>query len=299
MRIGIRQLSWQVAIVFILAAYVHGDEVADREPVALSRHETVAEFQGTKHHKCVGLTSLCPEKCGHSGTLATFKIVNYLTYEKLGKYGDPKCDEFAFLVEDNMKHAMVPAEIRAAVNALKQGDIVLLSWSHNYVTVSGNPGPQQPISRLEKVADVGTQAWFYQIDRRAGIRDTAGYEPTIGSDEWKSAISANLGVYDDLGHGPTPDSGEWQSAIHRKTFGVKPAKKIAVAYRSAANEELRVTYDNFRQTVTLHMSKKDITLPRAVSASGARYATGDEEFWNKGSHAIYRKGGTLLFEGSE
>ena len=198
-----------------------GGEQQARKVDTLARHETVAEFRGTNYHRCMGLTSLCPDQCGESGTLATFRIINYVTYEKLGEYGDPKCDEFAFLVEDNMKHPKVPDDIRAAVNSLKQGDIVLLSWKHDYVTSQGGSAPERPLTRLEKIAPVGTQAWLNQIDRRAGVRDTAGHGPTIGSAEWLQAVSVNLGVYDELQHGPTPDSEEWRNAIRWKAFGIK------------------------------------------------------------------------------
>jgi len=120
-----------VFISMFTMGWVHGGEQGATKVDTLARHETVAEFRGANYHRCMGLTSLCPDKCGHSGTLAKFKIVNYLSYEKLGEYGDPKCDEFVFLVEDNMKHAKVPADIRDAVSLLKQGDIVLLSWKHD------------------------------------------------------------------------------------------------------------------------------------------------------------------------
>lgn len=224
MKIEIQPLSRQVALVFVLAACVKGGEVAETKTVTLARHETVAEFRGTNDHRCMELTSLCPDKCGHSGPLATFRIVNYVTYDKLGEYGDPKCDEFAFLVEDNMKHPKVPAAICTAVNALKQGDMVLLSWNHDYVTINGSSGPERPVTRLEKIADVGTQAWFHQIDRRAGVRETTGPEHTIGSNEWMQAVSVKLGVFDQHGHGPTPDSAEWRNAMQWKAFGIKPGQ---------------------------------------------------------------------------
>ena len=125
-----------------------------REPRAtLARHATVAEFEGVSYHRCMGLTALCPDQCGESGSFATFKIIKYVKYEKLGEYGDPKCEQFMFLVEDNMKHPKVPAAIRDAVNALKKGDRVLLSWDHDYVTVNGSSGPERPVTKLEKLPE--------------------------------------------------------------------------------------------------------------------------------------------------
>jgi hypothetical protein len=220
----ISRIVWVVAVSLVLTGRANAGEQRPAKVETLARHETVAEFRGTNYHRCMGLTSLCPDKCGESGTLATFSILNYLTYEKLGEYGDPKGDQFAFLVENSMKHPKVPADIHAAVNALKQGDIVLLSWKHDYVTSQGGSAPERPLTRLEPIAPVGAQAWLHQVDRRAGVRDAAGHGPTVGSAEWMQAVSVKLGVYDKLQHGPTPDSDEWRNAIQWKAFGIKPGQ---------------------------------------------------------------------------
>ena len=220
----INRMAWAGAVSLVLAGVADGGAQGAEKVETLARHETVAEFQGTNYHRCMGLTSRCPDECGESGALATFKIVNYLAYEKIGEYGDPKCDEFTFLVEDNLKHPKVPADIHAAVNSLKKGDFVLLSWNHDYVTSDGGSAPVRPLTKLEKIAPVGTQAWLNQIDRRAGVRDTAGHGPAIGSTEWMQAVSVKLGVHDKQGHGPTPDTDEWRNAIHWKAFGLKPGQ---------------------------------------------------------------------------
>jgi membrane-bound inhibitor of C-type lysozyme len=231
--------------------------------------------------------------------MANFRIIRYLKYEKLGEYGDLKSDQFAFLLEDNLKHAKVDRLIQDAVTALNKGDGVLLSWNHDYVTVDGASGPQRPIVKLETIAPAGTKTWMEQLDLVVGTRDELDHGPTIGSDEWMVTVSRKLGVYDAHGHGPDLHTEEWRSAAHRKAFSLEPPSRIVVVYRAATGQTLRVTYDHSKNTVTLHMSQKDITLPQAVSASGARYAVGDEEFWNKGGHASYRKGGDLLFEGND
>jgi hypothetical protein len=89
---GINRLSWASAFLLVLTGWAYGDEKGAAKVETLARHETVAEFRGMNYHLCLGLTTLCPDRCGDSGTLATFRIVNYLNYEKLGEYGDPKCD---------------------------------------------------------------------------------------------------------------------------------------------------------------------------------------------------------------
>ena len=46
--------------------------MASRE--LLSAHKTVATFDGLTEQKCFHRTALCPDQCGHGGTIATFSI---------------------------------------------------------------------------------------------------------------------------------------------------------------------------------------------------------------------------------
>lgn len=116
-----------------------------QERALLASHDTEATFVGLKDHRCMGLTSLCPDQCGDSGKLATFKIVKYLEYKKLGEYGDPKQEEFMVLIEDNRKRPKVPAATRDAVLALQPGERVHLQWNHDYVTQEGSKFPERPV----------------------------------------------------------------------------------------------------------------------------------------------------------
>ena len=126
--------------------------VVEEKRELLSSHDTEATFVGIKDHVCRGLTALCPDKCGESGKLATFKIVKYLDYKKPGEYGDPKQEEFMVLIEDNLKNPKVPAAIRDAVLALKPGAQVHLKWNHDYVTKEGTSSPERPIVELKPLA---------------------------------------------------------------------------------------------------------------------------------------------------
>lgn len=114
----------------------------------LSAHSTAARFEGLRDHRCLGMTALCPDRCGESGKLATFTIVKYLRYEKRGEYGDPKQEQFLVLIEDNMKHPKVSPAIRDVILALKPGDPVELDWNHDYVTQDGSKFPERPITRI-------------------------------------------------------------------------------------------------------------------------------------------------------
>ena len=127
---------------------------AEEKPIPfdlLAVHKTEATFKGTREHKCLGLTSLCPDQCGHSGTMVTFTIDKYTDYQKPGEYGDPKQETFQFLLEDNMKNAKVPDDIAAIIRALKPGDKVILEWEHRYMNRDGSRYPERPITKLKKI----------------------------------------------------------------------------------------------------------------------------------------------------
>jgi hypothetical protein len=117
----------------------------------LSSHSTIARFDGLKDHRCMGRTALCPDECGHSGKLASFKIIKYLAYEKPGEFGDPKQEQFQILIQDNKDNAKVAENILTAIRALKPGDEVKLDWNHDFVTKDGASSPERPITKIEKI----------------------------------------------------------------------------------------------------------------------------------------------------
>ncbi len=119
----------------------------------LSSHDTIARFVGTAERKCMGLTSLCPDRCGHSGKMATFAIEKYLFHQKPGEYGDEKQEQFLVLVENNMNESKIPKEIREQILALKPGDRVRLQWAHDYVTRDGSKFPDRPITGIRLMPD--------------------------------------------------------------------------------------------------------------------------------------------------
>ncbi len=153
-----RALIAAAGILLVGAAWAATTEPAKNEKRdLLSRHDTVARFVGVAARQCRGLTSLCPDDCGQSGDFATFEIVGYVVYEKLGEYGDPKATEFLFQVADNRKNAKAPKEIADAAAALKAGDLVILNWRHEYVTQMDAGGgksssPERPVVKLQKIS---------------------------------------------------------------------------------------------------------------------------------------------------
>lgn len=126
------------------------DEQAHYE--VLSRHDTNATFSGMRDHICMGRSMLCPDQCGHSGTLAVFKIKNYNAYEKLSKYGDPKTEEFVVMLKSKNGESTLSDDLIRKISALNVGDEVHLAWEHIYVTDShGSQFPERKIRIVEKL----------------------------------------------------------------------------------------------------------------------------------------------------
>lgn len=117
----------------------------------LSKHQTLAQFTGISYHQCRGLTSLCPDKCGESGDLASFRILKYVAYEKPGQYGDEQQKDYQFLVQDNMKKRKVSPELKATIDALQPNTYVLLDWQHDYVTREGSKFPERTVIQLKPI----------------------------------------------------------------------------------------------------------------------------------------------------
>lgn len=65
-------LALLAAGILLLACVLAAGAEAKRDArQLLSQHETLAMFEGFKPHTCLGRTALCPDRCGHSDTLAT------------------------------------------------------------------------------------------------------------------------------------------------------------------------------------------------------------------------------------
>jgi len=131
------------------------EEGVEKQRDLLSLHKTVAEFEGLKELQCRHMTMLCPDQCGHGGTVATFKIKSYVQYEKPGEYGDEKATKFHVKLSDSVASTGLTPEVRATLDALTPGDEVALEWNHDYVTVEYEGGcssssPQRPITHLAK-----------------------------------------------------------------------------------------------------------------------------------------------------
>lgn len=184
--------SWPAIILFLMIGCVGAGSHDGQQSILLARHQTIAEFEGIHHRQCRHLTSLCPDRCGHSGNVARFRILQYLYYAKPGEYGDPETSQFAFMIEDNQHRLQVSPELRDQVASLVPGDTVLLFWNHNYVTANGASYPERPVVRLEKLTDLEQQAL---IDTKSHRQESS--RPMTTSVRYRSADNETVqAVYD-------------------------------------------------------------------------------------------------------
>lgn len=117
----------------------------------LSRHDTQAVFTGTRHHQCRGMTRLCPDKCGNSGTLAIFEIATYNDYQRPDRYGDDPAGSYAFMLRSTAGTSDVSPAVAEIVNSLRPGDKVHLVWDHVYVSDPQASFPKRIVRKIERL----------------------------------------------------------------------------------------------------------------------------------------------------
>ncbi len=144
-----RRTLYALFLLIFITALVYAFRETDHCQV-LSKHETTAIFNGIQEQQCFGRTALCPDKCGDSGEKAVFSIVEYISYEKTGQYGDPKQEVFQILTRSGNK-PKIPPHILRKIEKLNTGDTVSLSFCHNYITTKeGSQMPERIITKMKK-----------------------------------------------------------------------------------------------------------------------------------------------------
>mmetsp|Transcript_33923 Transcript_33923/g.41816 ORF Transcript_33923/g.41816 Transcript_33923/m.41816 type:complete len:122 (+) Transcript_33923:263-628(+) len=113
----------------------------------LSSHETEATFKGFQQGK-EPLLKIYPPRPAKQW--ATFKIDKYINYEKPGKYGDAKAENFRCVAAEQSE------EVAETISQLEVGQKVKLSWNHDYVTRTSEQGmtsksPQRVVILLERM----------------------------------------------------------------------------------------------------------------------------------------------------
>jgi hypothetical protein len=67
-----------LSLVMTVQPAVAGEQNATDKREMLSKHQTVAQFDGVTYHRCPGRTSMCPDRRGDSGDWASFRVLKYL-----------------------------------------------------------------------------------------------------------------------------------------------------------------------------------------------------------------------------
>lgn len=148
--IPIRALAPILTSLLLAGSALQAADSAVEQRKLLAEHETIARLEEVQYRKCLGLTALCPDQCGHSGEFARFKILKYTRFQQHGKYGERETS-FAIQVSDFSKKPKGDPAILAAVATLAPGDHVRLWWRHEYVTRNGASGPERPVVKIEKL----------------------------------------------------------------------------------------------------------------------------------------------------
>ena len=138
------------------------DETGTRVFVVQNEHYatflTLATFEGISYKECLGLTSLCPNECGHSGNMASFNIDQYLAFGKFNEFGDGKDGRFLVLLDNgDGTTPLVDQIVYNTMRALNRDEKVLLSWNHIYtIKQSGEftmQFPDRPINFILPLTD--------------------------------------------------------------------------------------------------------------------------------------------------
>ncbi len=193
--------------------------------------------------------------------------------------------------------ALLPTSLQALeLTARDNGKSVTLPLSHPLsVTLPGNPTTGytwEPTALDRGILAVEPGPSFVPDSSLAG----AGGTFTFRLVPRKSGKTALKLVY----HRP------WEKDVQplrafEVTITVAPAGEGEnhAVYRSSTGEYLSAVFDLNRNVVTVSLPDgRSVTLPVAVSASGARYGNGSETFWEHQGTGRFFQGEKLVFEGT-
>lgn len=98
---------------------------------------------------------------------------------------------------------------------------------------------------------------------------------------------------------PAPPTAEKKPATDPPFSDVAPDQvRIEARYVAATGERLVAVFDNAADTVTVNLPDgRTVTLPRAVSGSGARFSDGTETFWDHHGEGTFTTGEKIVFQG--
>lgn len=118
----------------------------------LASNTIVAEYTGTVERPCMFRTALCPDRCDHAATIASFRVLKNVDYQRPGKYGDDKAEVGSVVMVDLRRDE--PGQdpsVNQTIRSLKPGDTVQLTQDHYYGQVGCAMTPFRPVRKIEKV----------------------------------------------------------------------------------------------------------------------------------------------------
>jgi len=132
-----------------------GATAASRDLLAV--HKTVAKFAGLQNRPCRFMTALCPDRCGHGGSVAKFTVVKYLHYERCHEDVIDKPETFTIQMSFAAAETGLTPERKTVLESLAAGDFVSLAWNHDYVHYQFDEGgstsaPERPLTELKKLS---------------------------------------------------------------------------------------------------------------------------------------------------
>jgi len=75
-------------------------------------------------------------------------------------------------------------------------------------------------------------------------------------------------------------------------------QELSAVYVAADGKRLSAVFDTGAKTVTVTLpTGRKVTLPQAMSGSGARYTNGKETFWDHHGEGSFWEGEKLIFQG--
>lgn len=123
----------------------------------LASNTVTAVYRGTFHRTCKGRTALCPDRCGHSGSVARFDVLSNEGYTRSGRYGDERLEPGAYLmVNTSRPEEGQSEEVTSRLGALEPGDTVRLTVTHYYVNGPHAFYPIRPVTKLELLEEKKT-----------------------------------------------------------------------------------------------------------------------------------------------
>lgn len=122
-------------------------KLMDQKKPFTSTHIFNAIYDGTKFHKCLGMTANCPEKCGSSGNMATFKVTNYKEFLVNGQAGNEKLTEYSVLISDYYQKDLDKPYV-PVIKSLKKGEEVIIHLEFVYDTT------QSTVSTVENLISI-------------------------------------------------------------------------------------------------------------------------------------------------